>query len=226
MSPTTLLRTTSLLVALSLPLSANALMLNVPRKATRDTNQLQYASSSSRRNVLASSASSAPYLNTIRSKEFGLSFKAPDTWKTNNASNGVYIERKVTTTTNTSSIVIQRRSIPKNQEWTVKKLYNTFIQAVTLDSSANTVYPDTYLPSFSLTSSGTIKVAGQNALSLVYTGESRSATMSFRNVKFISGSWVYTVYLQTFPQYAKEDGKVFEGVVGSLMFDSTTTGKK
>lgn len=218
MSPTTLLRTTTLLIALSLPLSANALMLQIPRKATRDTNQLQYASSSSRRNNF-SSASSTPYLNTVRSKEFGLSFKAPDTWKTNNASNGVYIERKVPTTTNTSSIVIQRRSIPKNQEWTLKKLYNTFIQAVTMDSSANAVYPDTYLPSFNLTSSGSMKIAGQNALSLVYTGESRSATMSFRSVKFVSGSWVYTVYLQTLAQYAKEDGKVFEGVVGSLAFD-------
>lgn len=226
MSPTPLLRTTTLLIALSLPLSANALMLNVPRKATRDTNQLQYASSSSRRNVLTSSASSTPYMNTIRSKEFGLSFKAPDTWKTNNASNGVYIERKVPTTSNTSSIVIQRRSIPKNQEWTIKKLYNTFIQAVTLDSAINKVYPDTYLPSFNLSASGTVKVAGLNALSLTYTGEYHSVTKSFHLVKFVSGNWIYTVYLETLPQYAKEDGKVFEGVVGSLVFDSATTGKK
>lgn len=219
MSPT-LLTSSALLITLVLPLSAEAITLKTSRVTPRQTYEMRYASSSSRKNVAASS--SAAYLDTIRSKDTGMVFKMPANWTPLYDMTGVNfrLERGPVSPHPTSFMSVTRKKLSKPQ--TLVLLYRTILDKATIDAAGtNLGGPDFYIPSFKITGSGTIKVAGIEALSMSYTGESRSEQRSYRRVDLVKDSWQYTIWLATPPQYLKEDEKVFEGVVQSFSFEGS-----
>lgn len=213
MSPT-LLTSSALLITLVLPLSAEAITFKTSRVTPRQTYEMRYASSSSRKNVAASS--STAYLDTIRSKDTGMVFKMPANWTPLYDMTGVNfrLERGPVSPHPTSFLSVTRKKLSKTQSMAV--LYRTILDKATIDAAGtNLGGPDVYIPSFKITGSGTIKLAGTDALSMSYTGESRSEARSYRRVDVIKGTWQYTIWMSTPPQYLKEDEKAFEGVVNS-----------
>lgn len=186
-----------------------------PTKLSRtQIDQMRYGSASSRKNVTASS--SAAYLDTIRSKDTGMVFKMPANWTPLYDMTGVNfrLERGPVSPHPTSFLSVTRKKLSKTQSIAV--LYRTILDKATIDAAGtNLGGPDFYIPSFKITGSGTIKLAGTDALSMSYTGESRSETRSYRRVDVIKGTWQYTIWMSTPPQYLKEDEKTFEGVVSS-----------
>jgi hypothetical protein len=117
----------------------------------------------------------------------------------------------------TSFLSVTRKKLTKTPSMIL--LYRTILDKATIDpAGTNLGGPDFYIPSFQLTGSGTIKVQGLDALSLSYSGESHSNQYSYRRVDFMKDNWQYTIWLSTWPQYAKDDGKIFDGVVASFGF--------
>jgi hypothetical protein len=78
---------------------------------------------------------------------------------------------------------------------------------------------DSYIPSFHLTSSGSIKIQGNDAISVRYTGELSSNTFTAERVMFTTDRWMYTIALRTLPEYEEGDRRTFKGVVKSFMVE-------
>ncbi len=211
----------TLLLTLLLPVSAMGARPTLNKLTHNQIDSMRYASKPNAINT-SSSASSAPQLVTLRSKDTGISFRAPDNWKVAYDPSGItiYTFHNIPLQQNHSTIYVTRGLLSKKQTWTNEKIFNTFMQNVTMDTSVDRIFPDVYLPSFKLTASGTVTVKGQKALSVSYTGEYQSTTLTFRRISIISGPWLYTLYLSSLPEYAAADSQVFDGVVGSFAVET------
>ncbi len=213
----TFLRPLTIALLLTLPLSTLAAPMKGITKPARLDYYTKYSSSSSKK---SSSSSSAPYLNTIRSKDLEAVFKIPETWEATYTPNEVSftLDHKIAPIHDTSVIFIHR--YPINQKESLTLAYRRFMENTKFDDAGIKLGgPDRYIPSFHLSGSGTVKVAGLDALSVSYTGESHSIKYAFRRISMIKGKWLYIIGVASLPQYAKEDSKVFDGVVGSFTWE-------
>ena len=218
--PTRIMRPLPLFILsllLLLPLSANAKIMKATKPTPADHVKLHDTWNPGAHKPVSSA--SAESVVTVRNPSLGISFQTLSDWKTSTSEKGIALslQRSMLPESSPSTIMIVRSSLPK--DWTQKKAYISFLQKVMLNSSETGVLPDTYLPSFHLSASGSIKVQKMDALSLSYTGEVRSISMVFRYIMFTDSGFLYQIYSQSLPEYAIADSKVFDGVVKSLVIE-------
>lgn len=201
------------LLILALPVLAEAAYYKAPRPSHADIMQLHASSSSSKRS--SSSATSTVSMNDWSMK---IGFQLPKGWQKRTESTDYFIAqhlRDIVPEALTSRIIVRQDRLEK--ERTPAALWKWFIHRALLEPTADTL-GDWYIPSFGFTASGTTRVVGRDALTVQSIGIRQGSGVMRREVLFATDSWLYSIWSESLPDYAVEDGKAFDTAIATFTF--------